>query len=81
MDTESVRQQELIYTAEFQIQQLERKVSRASGERSDEEKIVMQARIADLNKEVEAAAAQEKLLSTQCKVLRDDLRRVQRQQV
>lgn len=34
---EQQRQQELLYNAEFQIQQMERKVSRASGERSQEE--------------------------------------------
>ena len=32
------RQQELLYNAEFQIQQTERKVARGLGERSDEEK-------------------------------------------
>ena len=32
------RQQELLYNAEFQIQQIERKVARGLGERSDEEK-------------------------------------------
>ena len=31
------RQQELLYNAEFQIQQIERKVARGLGERSDEE--------------------------------------------
>lgn len=37
LDEQSLRQQELIYNSEFEIQQLERKVARASGERSDEE--------------------------------------------
>ena len=41
LDQQSLRQQELIYTAEFQIQQMERKVARAGGERSDEEKIIL----------------------------------------
>jgi len=31
---EKQRQQELLYNSEFQIQQMERKVARASGERS-----------------------------------------------
>ena len=34
---EKQRQQELLYDAEFQIQQMERKVARAQGERSQEE--------------------------------------------
>ena len=75
-----MRQQELLYTAEFQIQQLERKVARASGERSDEEKVQLQAKITELTGELEAAAAQEKLLLNQTKILRDDLRRAQRDQ-
>lgn len=81
LDSESGRQQELLYTAEFQIQQLERKVSRASGERSDDEKVALTAQIAGLNTELETAAEKEKLLLQQTKVLRDDLRRVQRQKV
>ena len=44
LDQESLRQQELVYNAEFQIQQMERKVARAGGERSDEEKIALNAR-------------------------------------
>merc|ERR1712146_261643 len=45
LDQQSLRQQELIYTAEFQIQQMERKVARAGGERSDEEKIILNKKI------------------------------------
>ena len=41
-----MRQQELIYNAEFQIQQMERKVARGLGERSDEEKNKLNAEIA-----------------------------------
>lgn len=38
LDKETARQQELLYNAEFQIQQSERKVARAMGVRSDTEK-------------------------------------------
>ena len=41
LDKESARQQELLYNAEFQIQQIERKIARGLGERSDEEKIAL----------------------------------------
>ena len=44
-DAESMRQQELIYNAEFQIQQMERKIARGLGERSDEEKRQLQAKV------------------------------------
>lgn len=43
-----VRQQELLYAAEFNLQQLERKVARAGGERSDEEKRLLNAKIEQL---------------------------------
>ena len=45
LDQEQTRQQELIYSAEFQIQQMERKVARGMGERTDEEKSVLNAKI------------------------------------
>ncbi len=38
LDKEAARQQELLYNAEFQIQQIERKLARGMGERSDDEK-------------------------------------------
>jgi len=44
---EKQRQQELLYNSDFQIQQLERKVSRAQGERSQEEQKKLQAEIVE----------------------------------
>lgn len=38
LDAESLRQSEIIYRADFQIQLMERKIPRAMGVRSDEEK-------------------------------------------
>ena len=74
LDQNSLRQQELIYNAEFQIQQLERKVSRASGERSDEEKIALNAKIEELNKMLVDVRAQSAMLNTQVKKIGDELR-------
>lgn len=48
LDQEQTRQQELIYSAEFQIQQMERKVARGMGERTDEEKSALNAKIREL---------------------------------
>lgn len=48
LDQEQTRQQELIYSAEFQIQQMERKVARGMGERTDEEKSQLNSKIRDL---------------------------------
>ncbi|CAE7876649.1 CCDC39, partial [Symbiodinium sp. KB8] len=72
LDQESLRQQELIYNADFQIQQMERKVARASGERSDEEKKALQARIAELQENLDGITAQVNMLQSQCKRLQED---------
>ena len=48
LDQEQTRQQELIYSAEFQIQQMERKVARGMGERTDEEKSQLNGKIREL---------------------------------
>lgn len=48
LDQEQTRQQELIYSAEFQIQQMERKVARGMGERTDQEKQNLNTKIQQL---------------------------------
>ena len=48
LDTKIARQTELLYAAEFNLQQLERKVARAGGERSDEEKRLLNMKIEQL---------------------------------
>lgn len=45
LDAHAVKQQEHVYAAEFQIQQMERKIGRAKGEVSDEEKVKLQVRV------------------------------------
>ncbi|KAK2573594.1 Coiled-coil domain-containing protein 39 [Acropora cervicornis] len=47
LDQESLKQQEIIYMQDFQLQQLERRISRMQGERSNEEKLQLEARITD----------------------------------
>lgn len=78
LDAQATQQQEHVYAAEFQIQQMERKIARASGEVSDEEKKILEARIAELNGELEEAAALEKGLSAQCKEVKEELKKVGR---
>jgi chromosome segregation ATPase len=77
LNQEFQKQQELLYNAEYQIQLMERKVARAKGERTLEEK-------KDLQKDVEEAAkkntdikAQHKVLNESVKKLNDDLRAVE----
>jgi len=78
LDAESTRQQELIYGAEFSIQQMERKVSRGLGERSDEETKVLKKEIAGLETELEGGKEQKKMLVAQCRKLNFELRAAQR---
>ena len=73
LDQESIRQQELIYNAEFQIQQMERKVARAGGERSDEEKIALNARIKEVQAVLDETKEQQRMLRQQCKKVMDEL--------
>ena len=79
LDAESTRQQELLYNAEFQIQQMERKVARGLGERSDAEKQQLQKRIGVLEKELDGARAEKKMLTSQVRTLGNELRAAQRQ--
>ena len=45
VDEEALKQQELLYTQDFQLQQLEHKLNRLEGERSEEEKQHLTSRI------------------------------------
>ena len=78
LDAESVRQQELLYSAEFQIQQMERKVSRGLGERSDSEKQQFLKQIKKLEGDLDAAKDEKKMLTNQCRRLGNELRAAQR---
>ncbi|CAM9109341.1 unnamed protein product [Ectocarpus fasciculatus] len=74
LDQEQTRQQELIYSAEFQIQQMERKVARGMGERTDEEKSLLNAKIRELEGEVEVMREEKKMLTGQARKLNNELR-------
>eukprot|EP00842_Homolaphlyctis_polyrhiza_P005206 jgi/Hompol1/5687/HPOL_004624-RA len=92
LDQEALKQRAMLYTMEFQIQQLERKLRRAQaslstdfhpfisrGDRTDEEKEVLLKRIEDLNKDLETQTSRWTLLNTQLKRSQDDLRHAKRQ--
>jgi chromosome segregation ATPase len=78
LDAQSLKQQEHVYTAEFQIQLLERKVRRAEGERSESETKDLNDKIAALNQELDDKAAQGALLEKQAKKLQNDLKNAKR---
>jgi chromosome segregation ATPase len=73
LDKEAARQQELLYNAEFQIQQIERKIARGMGERSDEEKRELRAGIEAAEKRLEEVKEKKKLLQAQSRRLLNEL--------
>lgn len=73
LDKEASRQQELLYNAEFQIQQIERKVARGSGERSDEEKKALKLNIEAAELEVREVKEKKKLLQGQARKIANEL--------
>ena len=64
LENRRTRQQELLYNADFQLQQMEKKVARGLGERSTEEQGKLQVKIEALGKELESEK-QKKLLLVQ----------------
>jgi coiled-coil domain-containing protein 39 len=73
LDREAARQQELLYSAEFQIQQIERKIARGMGERSDEEKRALKAQIEECESRHEMAKEKRKMLQQQVRKLANEL--------
>ncbi|XP_070537855.1 coiled-coil domain-containing protein 39-like [Ptychodera flava] len=78
LDHDSLKQLEIIYNQDFQIQQLERKISRMQGERSTEEMDQLNARIQELTEMLNDKNDTHSLISLQLKRLQDDIRRVKR---
>jgi len=74
LDQRSLKQQEMLYSIEFQVQQLERKVAHSSGKRSVEETMQLNKKIASLHRVLEQTKAQSAMLSGQIRRLQDDLR-------
>jgi len=74
LDQETFKQQELLYNIEFQVQQMERKVNRAKGERTEEEKIELKEKINMLQTMLDDLTKQHKVLDLQVKRVLDDAR-------
>mmetsp|Transcript_20949 Transcript_20949/g.30202 ORF Transcript_20949/g.30202 Transcript_20949/m.30202 type:complete len:930 (+) Transcript_20949:83-2872(+) len=73
LDKEAARQQELLYNAEFQIQQIERKVARGMGQRSDEEKRQLKSVIENLEAALSDTKEKKKVLAAQCRKIQNEL--------
>lgn len=67
-----------MYNAEFQIQQMERKVSRASGERSQEETKRLQQEILEVQEELDKKKEALQKLTISNKQLEDERRNIER---
>ncbi len=78
LEKERAKQEELLYTADFKLQQVQRKVARGLGERSDEEKKKLLARIKELEEEQSAKKDRNKYLNQQYKVLKQELKKWKR---
>eukprot|EP01083_Nonionella_stella_P285286 971089_1 len=74
LDKRSLAQNESLYALDFQIQQLSRKVSRASGKRSREEQIELNEKIQNITNKLEIQKKHEHDLLNQVKKFSDDLR-------
>ncbi|KAJ3076829.1 Coiled-coil domain-containing protein 39 [Podochytrium sp. JEL0797] len=78
LDQDALKQQALLYAQEFQIQQLERKVRRAQGDRTDEEKDILMKKIEELNLQLEDLTKKFNLINAQLKKSQEDLRQSKR---
>jgi chromosome segregation ATPase len=78
LDAQSQKQQELLYAADFQLQQMERKVSRAQGEYRADEKEKFTKQITILETQLKETQDVEKMLSRQLTKVQDDVRSAQR---
>ncbi|XP_023563318.1 coiled-coil domain-containing protein 39 [Octodon degus] len=73
LDFETLKQQEIMYSQDFYVQQIERRMSRLKGEINSEEKQALEAKIAELKKSLEEKKSTFDLLETQIKKLHNDL--------
>lgn len=79
LDRDSLKQQEMIYGQDFQIQHLERKMSKLQGELNTDEKLVLEAKVAELNSNLAEKKDTCSMLTTQLRKLEDDIRYVKKE--
>ncbi|KAM6160081.1 coiled-coil domain-containing protein 39 [Erethizon dorsatum] len=78
LDFETLKQQEIMYSQDFYVQQMERRMSRLKGEINSEEKQALEAKIVELKKSLEEKKSAFDLLETQIKKLHNDLHFIKR---
>jgi len=77
-DRETQKQMELLYNSNFQIQQMERKIARIEGERTEEEKLELQTQIDKFSKVLDSKLNDEKNQHLQLHRLELDIRQTKR---
>ncbi|GFR92728.1 coiled-coil domain-containing protein 39 [Elysia marginata] len=78
LDTDALKQQEILYSQDFTLQNLERRCTRMQGDSNTEEKAILEAKIAQLQEELDKKMQTQQLLQLQLKRVQDDLRCVTR---
>ncbi|KAJ3274245.1 Coiled-coil domain-containing protein 39 [Terramyces sp. JEL0728] len=79
LDHDTLKQRAMLYSMEFGIQQLERKIRRLEGDRTDEEKNELLSKIQTLNNKLEEETNKYNMLNVQLKKSQEDLRHSRRQ--
>ncbi|KAM4605003.1 coiled-coil domain-containing protein 39 [Polymixia lowei] len=79
LDQNALKQQEVIYNQDFQIQQLERKIARLQGDVNTEEKQMLEKKTTELSSALEEKKKKASMLTIQLKELEDDIRCVRKE--
>lgn len=74
LDERVVKQQENLYAVEYQEVIMRRKVDRAQGHRSEDEKVALQARIEELQRQLEDAQTEVGMLAQSARRAEEDLK-------
>ncbi|KAG5471254.1 hypothetical protein LSCM1_01327 [Leishmania martiniquensis] len=74
LDGEAFSQQGVLYNIEFSVQQMEKRVSRAKGERTEEERKELHSKIDLLQKTLDELEKQHRILRNQVKRVREEMR-------
>ncbi|KAM9378594.1 LOW QUALITY PROTEIN: coiled-coil domain-containing protein 39 [Phaethornis superciliosus] len=77
-NADALKQQELIYNQDFYIQQVQRRLSRLEGEVNEDEKKVLEAKIAELKKTLEEKQNTYDVLKAQHRKLQNDVHLIKR---
>mmetsp|Transcript_15568 Transcript_15568/g.31560 ORF Transcript_15568/g.31560 Transcript_15568/m.31560 type:complete len:925 (-) Transcript_15568:400-3174(-) len=81
LDRLSLKQQEMLYNTEFQVQQMERKVDRASGKRSYEETEALNKLIGELKEQMELHDKTRQHMVNQVKRLDTEVKTAERESI